>query len=204
MIEPEDVVDEATADALPLLRDLERLRERLCAACRRGMCGHEILFSIAMGFKDVPRCLGCLSRALDQPRAELRDRLYHLLRRRDCYQQAWRVAGEREGSDPAGLPTCLWPAGSAPTAPAELPGARTTGPRESPAAEAFWDAGEMACGDLVLALRGKLNALSPGVVLRVIARDPAAPEDLPAWCRLTGHRLVRGDHPEYHIQRKGA
>ena len=68
--------------------------------------------------------------------------------------------------------------------------------------DAEWDAGDMGCGDLVLALRGRLNTLPPGAVLKVSARDPAAPLDLPAWCRLTGHRLVRAAHPEYHIQRK--
>jgi tRNA 2-thiouridine synthesizing protein A len=60
----------------------------------------------------------------------------------------------------------------------------------------------MGCGDLVLALRGRLAALRPGAVLRVVARDPAAPEDLPAWCRLTGHTLARADHPVYDIRRK--
>lgn len=60
----------------------------------------------------------------------------------------------------------------------------------------------MACGDLVLALRGRLNALAGGTVLKVTARDPAAPLDLPAWCRLTGHRLLAAEHPDYFIQRK--
>lgn len=60
----------------------------------------------------------------------------------------------------------------------------------------------MGCGDLVLALRIRLNALPPGGVLQVTARDPAAPLDLPAWCRLTGHVLVRADHPVYLIRRK--
>src|ERR671910_915674 len=52
---------------------------------------------------------------------------------------------------------------------------------------------------LALALRGRMNALPPGAVLRVTATDPAAPEDLPAWCRLTGHRLLRMHHPDYYI-----
>jgi tRNA 2-thiouridine synthesizing protein A len=60
----------------------------------------------------------------------------------------------------------------------------------------------MACGDLVLALRLRMNTLPAGGVLKVTARDPAAPLDLPAWCRLTGHRLLRAAHPDYHIQRK--
>jgi tRNA 2-thiouridine synthesizing protein A len=60
----------------------------------------------------------------------------------------------------------------------------------------------LACGELVLTLRVRLRDMPAGAVLRVIASDPAAPEDLPAWCRLTGHRLLAAEHPEYLIQRK--
>ena len=65
-----------------------------------------------------------------------------------------------------------------------------------------WDAGEMGCGELVLELRARVERLRPGAVLKLIARDPGAPADLPAWCRLTGHRLVAGQHPVYLIERK--
>ena len=70
------------------------------------------------------------------------------------------------------------------------------------AARDEWDAGDMGCGELVLELRSKMLALRPGEYLRLIARDPGAPEDLPAWCRLTGHRLVEADHPQYLIERR--
>ena len=33
----------------------------------------------------------------------------------------------------------------------------------------------------------------PGRVLKVTALDPAAPIDLPAWCRLTSNELVWHD-----------
>ena len=56
-------------------------------------------------------------------------------------------------------------------------------------AAAEWDAGDMGCGELVLHLRNRMNVLLPGQMLRLTARDPGAIEDLPAWCRLTGHRL---------------
>ena len=52
-----------------------------------------------------------------------------------------------------------------------------------------WDAGELGCGDLVLELRGKLRQI-PGKVLKLVARDPGAPADIPAYCRMTGHRLL--------------
>jgi tRNA 2-thiouridine synthesizing protein A len=67
-----------------------------------------------------------------------------------------------------------------------------------------WDAGDLGCGELVLELRGRLAAMHPGEVLRLIARDPGAPADIPAWCRMTGHVLESSAPPIYHIRRKGS
>ena len=69
-------------------------------------------------------------------------------------------------------------------------------------ADATWDAGDLGCGDLVLQLRFRMETMSPGEVLRLVALDPGAPADLPAWCRLTGHALLAADHPVYLIRRK--
>jgi tRNA 2-thiouridine synthesizing protein A len=68
--------------------------------------------------------------------------------------------------------------------------------------DAEWDAGDMGCGDLVLELRARVEMLVPGRVLRLTARDPGAPADIPAWCRMTGHALVSAQHPIYLIRRK--
>ena len=68
--------------------------------------------------------------------------------------------------------------------------------------DAEWDAGDMGCGDLVLELRARVEVLGPGRVLRLTARDPGAPADIPAWCRMTGHALVSAQHPIYLIRRK--
>ena len=73
-----------------------------------------------------------------------------------------------------------------------------------PAADASWNAGELGCGELVLELRSRLAALPPGATVAVTARDPGAPADLPAWCRMTGHTLVWHRHPRYLIRRKEA
>lgn len=64
-----------------------------------------------------------------------------------------------------------------------------------------WDAGAMGCGELIVLLRARVLALAPGQVLRVIAQDPGAPEDLPAWSRLTGHPLLHAAHPVYDFAR---
>jgi tRNA 2-thiouridine synthesizing protein A len=65
-----------------------------------------------------------------------------------------------------------------------------------------WDTGEIGCGQLVFELRLRVNRLKPGESLEVIAADPGAPIDLPAWCRMTGHTLVSAHHPVYVIRRK--
>jgi tRNA 2-thiouridine synthesizing protein A len=72
----------------------------------------------------------------------------------------------------------------------------------SPRVDAGWDAGDLACGDLILQLRARMEGMRPGQVLRLVALDSGAPEDLPAWCRLTGHTLIAAEHPVYLIRRK--
>jgi tRNA 2-thiouridine synthesizing protein A len=69
-------------------------------------------------------------------------------------------------------------------------------------ADAEWDAGELGCGDLVLELRLRMDAMQPGQLLKLIARDPGARADIPAWCRMTGHALIEQQHPLYQIRRK--
>lgn len=182
-----------------LLADLDRLSGAPCARCGRPICGHEALFDVALGFKNAAHCLTCLAEALGWGPPELRDHLLRHFEQRDCFSRAWGTAGAREGLGPVRQPRCLWPEGEAPLSPAAAvapPGG------EDFAVSSSWDAGDMACGELVLALRGRMNSLPPGAVLKVTARDPAAPEDLPAWCRLTGHRLLRAAHPDYFLQRK--
>ena len=65
-----------------------------------------------------------------------------------------------------------------------------------------WDAGMMGCGELILELKLRLGRLAPGGTLALVARDAGVAEDLPAWCRMTGHRLLRAEPPRYLIERK--
>ena len=69
--------------------------------------------------------------------------------------------------------------------------------------EERWDAGDMGCGALIFELAKRLETMRPGDTLEVVIRDPGAPTDLPAWCRMTRHTLVSADHPVYVIRRKG-
>jgi tRNA 2-thiouridine synthesizing protein A len=52
------------------------------------------------------------------------------------------------------------------------------------------DGGDRACAGLILELRARISALPAGTVIHLIASDPAAPIDLPAWCHLTGHAYL--------------
>ncbi len=65
-----------------------------------------------------------------------------------------------------------------------------------------WDAGEMGCGEVLIKLRLRMQRMERGQVLRLISRDIAAPIEMPAWCRMTGRRLLRADHPQYWIEQK--
>jgi tRNA 2-thiouridine synthesizing protein A len=71
--------------------------------------------------------------------------------------------------------------------------------------DAFRDTDEMGCGSLMIALMKAIRPLQVGQILQVRACDPGAPEDIPAWCRLSGHQLL--DRPpsaastDYFIRR---
>jgi tRNA 2-thiouridine synthesizing protein A len=91
---------------------------------------------------------------------------------------------------------------SDPSTAFDSPTSRALGELERRLPDSQWDAGDMGCGELVLELRLRLKPMQPGQILKLTARDPGAPEDLPAWCRLTGHHLVSAAHPIYLIRRK--
>ena len=67
-----------------------------------------------------------------------------------------------------------------------------------------WDAGDTGCGYLATELHRRLTSLAPGERLRVLSRDPGAVTDIPAWCRMAGHRLISADDGVYVIERKPA
>ncbi|GAA0343742.1 sulfurtransferase TusA family protein [Actinoallomurus spadix] len=52
------------------------------------------------------------------------------------------------------------------------------------------DGGDRACVRLLLELRARIAELPGGTLIHLIAADPAAPIDLPAWCHLTGHAYL--------------
>jgi len=54
----------------------------------------------------------------------------------------------------------------------------------------------------VIALAKRLPQLPVGGLLRVLADDPAAANDIAAWCRLRGHELVGSPEPDTYLVRR--
>jgi tRNA 2-thiouridine synthesizing protein A len=73
-----------------------------------------------------------------------------------------------------------------------------------PEPHAVLDGGERRCGELLIALKLEMDRLRSGEILKLVSRDPAAPEEIPAWCRMTGHRLVGAADGTFYIVRKEA
>jgi tRNA 2-thiouridine synthesizing protein A len=69
-------------------------------------------------------------------------------------------------------------------------------------ADDVWDTGDLECGQLLLPLRERVDALRAGEVIQLITRSTGAALDLHAWCRVTGHRMLKSEPPNYYIQRK--
>jgi len=52
------------------------------------------------------------------------------------------------------------------------------------------DARRLLCPMPVIRVQDAIAALTPGEVLEVTCTDPGALHDVPAWCRLNGHRIL--------------
>ncbi len=66
---------------------------------------------------------------------------------------------------------------------------------------ASFDGGETGCGELLLELMLFMKQQPDRAIVEVRALDPGAPLEIPAWCRLTKHRLLSSEHPIYTIQK---
>lgn len=179
---------------------LERESGSSCCACDAAVCGHEILFCLSSGHQDEPLCLTCLATELGRPPQDVRDGLHRYVLSKACLRRGWHLCNGREGIAEESLPACMWQGGSA--AGTQEVVMKEDPPSAPSSADATWDAGDLGCGELVLELRLRLKEMSPGQVLLLQAHDPGAPEDIPAWCRLTGHALLHHVHPDYWIRRK--
>jgi tRNA 2-thiouridine synthesizing protein A len=182
-----------------LLLSLERWEPGPCAGCGASLCAHAYVLNVALGHKRRPLCVDCLARGLGRKREDFLAQIHDYVSHRECYRAGWAWASAREGSVDLERPTCIYRG----TEPGSVPPA-TGADAVAAHADAEWDAGDMACGDLVLELRLRLERLAPGDVLRVRATDPAAGRDIPSWCRLTRHRLRAAGEPLFWIEKRRA
>jgi len=54
------------------------------------------------------------------------------------------------------------------------------------------DGGHLDCGGgLLIAIKRAMSAIEVGRVLEIRSLEPSVGNDLPAWCRLVGHDLLR-------------
>lgn len=52
------------------------------------------------------------------------------------------------------------------------------------------DAKRMLCPMPVIRTQDKIKTLTVGDVLEVVCTDPGALQDVPAWCRINGHKVL--------------
>lgn len=202
-------VDSNDSETIELFATLRGIAGRRCATSGRVVCAPCSVLSVALGYSTSPACLATLADRLAREPEALVAHVEQYMTRHPCFAAAWARAHGGDASPtfaPADAcreafdPTDFGAAGTGASARSSSPG-----PGESdadPVHTEAWDAGDMGCGDLVLQLRIRMRALAPGAVMRVEATDPGAPEDIPAWCGLTGHRLVGARAPYYWIERK--
>ncbi len=52
------------------------------------------------------------------------------------------------------------------------------------------DARRLLCPLPVIRTQDKVNTMVAGELLEVICTDPGATSDIPAWCRINGHKVI--------------
>lgn len=63
------------------------------------------------------------------------------------------------------------------------------------------DVKRMLCPMPVIKTQDKIKALTTGDILDVVCTDPGALHDIPAWCRIHGHQVIKTckNRDEIHI-----
>jgi len=61
------------------------------------------------------------------------------------------------------------------------------------------DARNSLCPMPVIKTQNKVMELSPGDILEVTSTDPGALNDIPAWCRINGHKVIETREQEEEV-----
>jgi tRNA 2-thiouridine synthesizing protein A len=67
-----------------------------------------------------------------------------------------------------------------------------------------YDSFDRGCGDFIIDLKAVMADLAAGAVVMIASRDAGAPVEIPAWCRLTGHRLLDAQPPFFLVRKRDA
>ncbi|MBT3813028.1 MAG: sulfurtransferase TusA family protein [Gammaproteobacteria bacterium] len=59
------------------------------------------------------------------------------------------------------------------------------------------DATRLLCPLPVIRTQDKVKQLEQGDVLTVTCTDPGVLEDIPAWCRINGHKILQTQSDDY-------
>ncbi|MDO6461335.1 sulfurtransferase TusA family protein [Granulosicoccaceae sp. 1_MG-2023] len=64
------------------------------------------------------------------------------------------------------------------------------------------DARRLLCPMPVIRLQDAVKKAAPGDIISVVCTDPGTMSDIPAWCRINGHRLQSAvqDGSEYFFE----
>ena len=62
------------------------------------------------------------------------------------------------------------------------------------------DARNLMCPLPVIRAQDRIKTLCSGQRMNVICSDPGALNDIPAWCRINGHRVISTRHDDYAIE----
>ena len=61
------------------------------------------------------------------------------------------------------------------------------------------DAKNLLCPMPVIRTQDAVNKLQPGEQLQVTCTDPGALNDVPAWCRINGHKVLQTEQNDNEI-----
>jgi|TARA_B100000315_G_C14370550_1_gene492740 tRNA 2-thiouridine synthesizing protein A len=69
------------------------------------------------------------------------------------------------------------------------------------------DCSGMRCPRPIVEMAKAMRRMGPGQVLELLATDPVAKKDVPAWCQKTGNEFLDEEetlgHFKFHVRKRG-
>ncbi len=63
----------------------------------------------------------------------------------------------------------------------------------------YLDARRLLCPMPVIRTQDTVNKLAPGEQVEIVCTDPGALNDIPAWCRINGHKVINTQQQDDEI-----